>query len=371
MVTYNATNKNNLINNLENLDIKSFCELQSEQITSRDSLLFTRIVFYNSCKKEYQEVIKYANLQRNLIQQSLNYLRSEKWLIDYPVTFNIAEINFDNPHFFAYICPFSYRNKKPEYIQVLSTEPLSEELQKYLKNAARMLSKYIEVHIECELQKAEVKLLEQILQRASHQLRNSFSLISLYAQNLYFGLKDNPWQEQAEIIRDSIQKLDINLSEMIDCSQGNTLRLMPQDLRQIVDESIKGLQPLINQKKLKINLSDTSTILMLDSLQIKQVFDNLLSNAVYFSPISGSITCNWQTFQGEVLIKIADEGPGLSEEDLQKIFTPFYSRRQGGTGLGLTVAKKIILDHQGSLWAQNLGTGGAQFSLIIPRKIKV
>ncbi|MEJ1935351.1 ATP-binding protein, partial [Nostoc sp. NIES-2111] len=93
----------------------------------------------------------------------------------------------------------------------------------------------------------------------------------------------------------------------------------------------------------------------------------ILSNAVYFSPESGTITCSWQIFQTEVLIKISDQGQGLSPEDMQKIFTPFYTRRPGGTGLGLTIAKKIILDHHGNLWAQSVAEGGAQFCIILPR----
>ena len=107
-------------------------------------------------------------------------------------------------------------------------------------------------------------------------------------------------------------------------------------------------------------------MLKVDRLQMQQVFDNLLSNAVHFSPLAGTITCSWQIFQNEVSIQVSDEGSGLSPEDLQKIFNPFYSRREGGTGLGLTIARKIVLSHQGSLWAQNVKSGGARFSLILP-----
>jgi signal transduction histidine kinase len=61
----------------------------------------------------------------------------------------------------------------------------------------------------------------------------------------------------------------------------------------------------------------------------------------------------------------------MSQQDLENLFTPFYSKRPGGTGLGLAIAKKIILDHQGSLWAQNLPVGGAQFSMSLPRSINL
>ena len=108
-------------------------------------------------------------------------------------------------------------------------------------------------------------------------------------------------------------------------------------------------------------------MLLLDKLQIQQVFDNLISNAIHFSPNFGKITIERQTFQEEVLIKISDQGPGIPFEDIQKVFNPFYSHRVGGTGLGLTIAKKIILDHRGNICAQNLPDGGAAFSIILPR----
>ena len=73
-------------------------------------------------------------------------------------------------------------------------------------------------------------------------------------------------------------------------------------------------------------------------------------------------------FKEEVFIQVSDEGKGIPPEDLRNIFNPFYSRRSGGTGLGLTIAKKIVLDHQGNLWAKNNPEGGAEFCLILPKK---
>lgn len=86
----------------------------------------------------------------------------------------------------------------------------------------------------------------------------------------------------------------------------------------------------------------------LDSLQVKQVFNNLLSNAIHFSPIGSTIAINWQVFHSEVTISIADQGTGLSQTDLQNLFTPFYSRRPKGTGLELTIAQEVIV-HKGKL----------------------
>lgn len=354
-------------NYLSSSELQSFCQLQSQQLTSQYPILCARIVYHDFLLKEHQEVINYGQKQTPFAHKFLAYLNSEKWLTDFPAVFNLQEFPLTDFSSFSYICPIGYKNQKPEYIHIITPEPLSPSLEMYVQQSAKMLSKYIDMYFDCGRQKAEIQLLEDVLHRIGHQLRNSLGLIGLYAHNLCSGLQDSPLQEQAKIIDESIQDLDTNLNELIDCGQGKKLRITPQDLRSLVVESINNLQPLINQKQLKIFIPDTSTTLKLDRLQMKQVFDNILSNAVHFSPTSGTITCSWQIFQEEVIIKISDQGPGLSKEDIQKIFTPFYSRRRGGTGLGLTIAKKIILDHQGSIWAQVLSKRGAQFSIILPR----
>ena len=351
------------------LELQDFCQLQIEHLTAQQPIFWAQAVYCDPLLSVHQNVSSFAQDQPHFSQRTLAYLKSEEWLIDFPPAFTLSELSLTHLASNCYICPFGYRNQKPEYILVLAHEPLSPTWQQNVKRSAMLLSKYLDTYSERECQQAEIRLLEHVVQRVGHQLRNPLALINLYAENLYLGLPFGPWQEQAAIIRETVQDLDTNLTELIYCGQGTKLRVALQDLRTIVAESIQGLKPLIAQKQLQICYPDTSTILAIDRLQMKQVFDNLLSNAVHFSPSSGTINCSWQVFQGEVLIQIADQGPGLSPEDIKKIFTPFYSRRPGGTGLGLTIAKKIVLDHQGSLWAQNSSLGGAQFCLSLPRPI--
>ncbi|BDA66033.1 histidine kinase [Calothrix sp. PCC 7716] len=349
--------------------LEGFIKLQAEQLTSHYPIYFIRIFYYDLVSKTYQEVLKYAEEQPRLSQREIAYLRSETWLTDFPDIWHVHEFNV-NLEYFGYVCPIGYKNQKPEYIQILSHQPLPLNFRKYVKNAAMSLTQYLDINSENLQQKSKIELLEHVLHKVGHQLRNYLALIKLYAHNLFLGLQDSSWQEQAQVICESVDDLDANLTDIISCGQQTILRVTPQDLKSLVDESIKSFLPLINQKKLKVNIPESSATLPLDKLQMKQVFDNLLSNAIHFSPKEGAITISWQIFNSEALIKISDQGQGISQEDMQKIFNPFYSRRQGGTGLGLTIAKKIVLDHSGNLWAHSLPGGGAQFSLILPTKVQ-
>jgi signal transduction histidine kinase len=358
---------NTALKSLPSSEIEDFCQLQIEHLLSKFPIHWCRIIYFDPFLQNHQAITHCA--QNGLFPRNfLTYLNLEEWLVDFYPAFTVNEVNLSHlTSSICYICPIGYRNQKPEYILIFAHEPLSPSLQQDVKQSAMLLSKHLDIYSECRQQKAEIQLLEHILQRAGHQLRHPLAMIGLYAENLYLGLPSGSSQEQAAIIRESIQDLDTNLTELIYCGQKETLRVALQDLRSLVIESIRGLKPLIEQKQLQISYPDTSTILAIDSLQMKQVFDNLLSNAVHFSPISGTINCNWQIFQDEILIWISDQGLGLSSDDINKIFTPFYSRRPGGTGLGLTIAKKIVLDHHGNLWAQNSSQGGAQFFISLPR----
>ncbi|RUT08132.1 sensor histidine kinase [Dulcicalothrix desertica PCC 7102] len=349
--------------------VRSFVELQAEQLVSQGTICFARIVYYDSVSKSHEEVICYADNQPSFSQKDIAYIRSETWLTDFPHVWDVSEFKLAHPtESFTYVCPIGYKNQKPEYIQIVTHKPLSLQLQNYVRNAAKILGKYIDVYSEKLQHKYQIQLLEHVLHKVGHQLRNYIALIKLYAQNLLIGLQDSSYIEQAKVICESVEDLDANLTDIISCGQGTILKITSQDLRSLVDESIKSFQPLINDKKLKVHVPQTSATLPLDRLQMKQVFDNLLGNAIHFSYENGVITFSWQVFHEEILIKILDEGPGVSQEDMQKMFTPFYSRRPGGTGLGLTIAKKIVLDHYGNIWAHSVSGGGTQFSIILPTK---
>lgn len=358
--------KNSNFNDVSNL--RSYCELYAKQLTDHYPSRCVRIVYQEPRSKKHQEVVQYGQ-QHTFYPQDLAYIRSESWLESFRSAFEVHRFKLTEiPGYYCYICIIGYHNHQPEYIQIITNETLSVKLKNQLKDSAIILNQYIKIYSENLKQKTEIQLLEHILHKAGHQLRNSLALIGLYAHNLYLQILDIHSKKQAMVIHENVQKLNSNLTEILSCSQGIVLNTVSQDLKEILAESIKNLQPMIKQKQLKIDITDTSAIVSLDKFQIQQVFDNLISNAIHFSPDFGKITISWQTFQEEVLIKISDQGLGIPPEDIQKIFNPFYSHRVGGTGLGLTIAKKIVLDHRGNIWAQNLPEGGAAFSIILPRK---
>ena len=212
-----------------------------------------------------------------------------------------------------------------------------------------------------------IVLLEQAVHHVEHQLRSPLSLVELQADLLAMQSLGAAAGKPIQAIRQRIAEMSLSLKRLAKCGLSTQRQLAPCDLRSIVRASVAKLAPKIRQKNLLVLCDRTPLTLIADSWQMKQVLDNLLHNAIEFTAIGSTIDCRWQAFQQEISLEIRDQGPGFSSQDLKSLFQPFYSCREGGTGLGLTIAQKVILDHRGSIWASNLPEGGAQISIVLPR----
>ena len=110
----------------------------------------------------------------------------------------------------------------------------------------------------------------------------------------------------------------------------------------------------------------------IDTDKMTQVIDNILNNAIKYSPDGGKITVTMKTTDDQMILSISDQGLGIPKEDLPKIFDRFYrvdkarSRAQGGTGLGLAIAKEIVKQHKGFIWAKSEYGKGSTFTIVLP-----
>ena len=116
----------------------------------------------------------------------------------------------------------------------------------------------------------------------------------------------------------------------------------------------------------------TSVWIEIDTDKMTQVIDNILNNAIKYSPDGGEITVTMKTTDDQMILSISDQGLGIPKQDLPRIFDRFYrvdrarSRAQGGTGLGLAIAKEIIKQHDGFIWAKSEYGKGSTFTIVLP-----
>jgi signal transduction histidine kinase len=205
-----------------------------------------------------------------------------------------------------------------------------------------------------------------LLQDVEHQIRTPLSLIQLYTDLLSRETPPAAKKTHIQQIQSTISGLQSTLKKLTQGELRNGPKRHQVNFKLLLLDVLELLQPMLEKRDINLALDVQDCAIALDDWQIRQVLQNIIDNAIWFSPVGGTITCRCLRFQKEVLIQIADQGVGLSSQDQQNLFQANYSQRPGGTGMGMMIAKQIILQHGGQIWAENLPTGGTQFAIALP-----
>ncbi|UCG33043.1 MAG: ATP-binding protein [Phycisphaerales bacterium] len=212
--------------------------------------------------------------------------------------------------------------------------------------------------------------LGQMAAGLAHEIRNPLGGIQLFASLLEKDLGHMPEQHAlVQKISSGVCVLDGLVSDILNCAGEMELQFAEVDLVRLVHEAVELLTPLINQRRSEIvtDLPDTAR-LVVDGNQVRSALLNLLRNAVEAAGQQGRIfiLLNSRDDREAAQISIADNGPGIPEENLDKIFNPFFTTKDTGTGLGLAQVHRIIEAHGGCIRAENLAAGGARFCIELP-----
>jgi two-component system NarL family sensor kinase len=158
--------------------------------------------------------------------------------------------------------------------------------------------------------------------------------------------------------------------------EGLRLNLELIDLNELAELTITTLIELAQSRRIHISLNygesnyRRSTWVYGDALQLQRVFINLLSNAINHSPRGGKVEVIIESSSEDHIIKVTDNGSGITPEESQHLFERFYqgnsNRHAKGSGLGLYLSRQIVNAHQGKIWAENRPNGGAVFSFQLP-----
>jgi signal transduction histidine kinase len=185
-------------------------------------------------------------------------------------------------------------------------------------------------------------------------------------------------QAQVEHIRESAKRLtgmvDTLIADAMIDALDITIRHEPVEIVALVEEVIEAGQPLAEKKKQMIRISRPPSFMINgDTDRLREAIDNIVGNAIKYTPIGGRIDVEVAAAGGEAFIRVRDNGPGLSPEDQGRLFGRFQrlsAKPTGGessTGLGLSIAKQIIDLHGGRITAESAGTGkGTTFAIVLP-----
>ena len=219
------------------------------------------------------------------------------------------------------------------------------------------------------------QLRSEMIATLSHELRMPLTTIKGYSTMLL--MDEVPW-ESAQINEflhlideecDNMQSMIKGIldSSLIDVNQ-LTIDAQPLHIQTIAHQVVSEIQRQTSSHRLIVDLSSSLPLVMADPRWIKQVFRNILDNAVKYSPNGGLIVLHGEVRKEDVVISIADQGIGISPEDLIPIFEKYFrvknnhTRSIPGTGLGLPIARAIVEVHGGKIWADSkLGQGTTVF----------
>jgi signal transduction histidine kinase len=154
----------------------------------------------------------------------------------------------------------------------------------------------------------------------------------------------------------------------MDFSRTTTFIMDFNNINDVIIDTCDLLKNLFQERRIQLNLelNEELPLIKSDFNQMKQVMLNLLQNAIDATPPEGQVTIITRVSDGEVEILVRDTGSGIPEEDLGKIFEPFYSTKVTGVGLGLSIIKKIVTDHNGDLSVNSKKGEGSEFIIRLP-----
>lgn len=250
---------------------------------------------------------------------------------------------------------------------------LAEELARRVALAADNLYLYHDA-------RQALRTRDQVLAVVSHDLRNLLNPIAISAAQLLAGSASGvPEGRLLEVIRRSVDQMDRLIQDLLDVARIEEGRLVLEceclSPAALIEETLESHLSLAAQKALRLECAVAPELpeVEADHHRLQRVLANLMGNALKFTPRGGRVILGAERFAdgGEVRFWVADNGPGIPEEDRQHLFTPFWQAApqargaRGGTGLGLSIAKRIVEAHGGRLWVESTPGEGSVFSFTL------
>jgi len=224
------------------------------------------------------------------------------------------------------------------------------------------------------------ELKNQFLGMAAHDLRNPLGAIMTYSDFLLEDIADKLNVDQTEfltIIHDQSEYMARLVNDLLDVSTIESgklqLDLQPTDLTRLVKANLSRNQLIAANKNIKLDLEVSPIpITLLDAAKVEQVLNNLVTNAIKFSSPGSRVLITAQSSEGEILLSVKDEGPGIPLNEMENLFKPFQrtsvksTAGEKSTGLGLVIVKRIVEGHGGHIWVESQVGKGSTFYGSLP-----
>ncbi len=260
-----------------------------------------------------------------------------------------------------------------ELDEAIRVETRAAEIQDLAKSLNRMSDSYRDKIDELE---RLTRLQGEFIGNVSHEVRNPIFAISGYLEALGSPrLSDELRKRYAEKGLTNLQRLSNLFDDLIEIARleyrEDMIRASVFDLEELVEEVAEMLRPKAQDKGIKLVVENPHSLVRADRNRIRQVFTNLIDNAIAYSD-EGTVRCRFRRRLDKVRVEVVDNGRGIPEDHLERIFERFYrvdpdrSRKSGGTGLGLSIVKQILQAHGEQVHVESTVGRGTRFWFELP-----
>ena len=218
------------------------------------------------------------------------------------------------------------------------------------------------------LRKAEkLSVVGQLAAGVAHEIRNPLTALKGFTQ-LFYRNSDSDSRQYYDIMLSELNRIETILGELLVLAKPQSGRYKPQDVSVILHEviSLLATQAIMQSVNIQTEFRDDAILVSCDRNQIKQVFVNIIKNAIEAMPDGGDVLVRLFRDGEVVVIEFQDQGAGIPADQLQKLGEPFYTTKDKGTGLGLMVSHKILTDHGGSLKLESEPGSGTCVRIVLP-----
>ncbi len=219
---------------------------------------------------------------------------------------------------------------------------------------------------------AKLAVIGEMAASMAHEVRTPLGILRSSAQILQREAHLSAiGHEMISFILSESERLNELVTTLLECARPKSPNFAEHDVNSIVEHAGVLLNATAESKdiSLTVTLTSTTCVCYCDRDQLIQVFLNLIMNAIQHTPSKGQISVSTEAHTDHVHIKIQDSGQGIPDELKAAVFEPFFTRRESGIGLGLTVVQQIVLAHQGKIVVTDNPEGGACFHIQLPTQV--
>jgi PAS domain S-box-containing protein len=213
----------------------------------------------------------------------------------------------------------------------------------------------------------KLSVVGELAASVGHEIRNPLTSLKGFVQMFRSEAKDEKYQLHYDIMLNELDRINHIVSELLILAKPQKLSFSKHSINNIVQDVLSLLKTQANMSNVKIDFRESEEILIdCSENQLKQLFINIVKNAIEASKDNSNVCVSLKRKGQEVSIIVKDTGIGLSEDFLTRIGEPFYSTKEKGTGLGLTVSMKIVEQHGGTIVFQSETNIGTTVEITLP-----